>query len=110
MYIDPIYAGEKTTITIGEKCLFAKDVTIRSLDGHKIFNVDKSVRENKSRDIWIGNHVWLAKGCNILKGSYIGNDVVIATCAVVNKKIAKNNCIIGGIPAKVLKEDIVWEY
>ena len=110
IYKASIMVGEKTIITIGEDCLFAQDVTIRSIDGHKIFNMDKSARQNKSLDIWIGNHVWLAKGCNILKGAYIGNDVVVATCAVVNKKIAKDNCIIGGIPARVLKEDIIWEY
>ena len=110
VYKASIVAGEETTITIGDDCLFAQDVTIRSTDGHKIYNMDKSERLNNSRDITIGNHAWLAKGCSILKGTVIGNDVVVATNAIVNKEINKDNCIIGGIPAKVLKEDIVWEY
>lgn len=110
VYKASIVAGEGTTITVGSDCLFAQDVTIRSTDGHKIYNMDKSERLNNSRDITIGNHAWLAKGCSILKGTVIGNDVVVATNAIVNKEINKDNCIIGGIPAKVLKEDIVWEY
>lgn len=51
----------------------------------------------------IGNNVWLGRGVMILKDSVVGNNSVVAAGSVVTKDF-ENNKILGGIPAKVIKE------
>ena len=53
--------------------------------------------------ITIGNDVWIGGNVTILPGVKIGNNVVIAAGAVVTKDIP-NNSLVGGIPAKIIKE------
>jgi maltose O-acetyltransferase len=50
----------------------------------------------------IGNNVWIGARVIILPGVNIGNNVVIASGAVVTKNFP-SNCIIGGVPAKIIK-------
>lgn len=56
-----------------------------------------------AKPITIGNNVWICGGVNVLSGVNIGNNVVIAAGAVVTKDVP-NNCVIGGVPAKILKK------
>ncbi|MBQ7764601.1 sugar O-acetyltransferase [bacterium] len=55
-----------------------------------------------AKPIIIGNNVWIGGGVNIVAGVKIGNNVVIAAGAVVTKDIP-DNCLIGGVPAKIIK-------
>jgi acetyltransferase-like isoleucine patch superfamily enzyme len=50
----------------------------------------------------INDDVWIGCGCRILAGVTIGNRAIVAAGAVVNKNV-ENNTIVGGIPAKILK-------
>ena len=40
--------------------------------------------------------------CTILPGVTIGNNVVVAAGAVVTKDVP-DNCVVGGVPAKIIK-------
>lgn len=51
----------------------------------------------------IGNDVWIGGSCTILPGVTIGNNVVIAAGAVVTKDVP-DNCVVGGVPAKKIRE------
>ena len=51
----------------------------------------------------IGNDVWIGGNCTILPGVTIGNNVVIAAGAVVTKDVPDNS-VVGGVPAKVIKQ------
>lgn len=55
------------------------------------------------KGIKIGSNCWLGAKVTILDGVEIGNGCIIAAGAVVNKSFPENS-IIGGIPAKHLKE------
>jgi len=55
-----------------------------------------------AKPITVGNNVWIGGGVNVLSGT-IGNNVVIAAGAVVTKNIP-NNCVVGGVPAKKIKD------
>lgn len=96
-------------IFIGQKCMFAHGIIIRNHDSHKIFNRESQLIQNEPKDIHIGNHVWLGQNCTILKGTKIGDDSVIATGAIVTKGCG-NGCILAGNPAKIVKENITWDY
>lgn len=99
--------GNKNFIEIGEDCMFAENIEIWNSDSHPISDINGKII-NPSKPVKIGNHVWLGKGCKILKGVNIGNNVVVGMNAIVTKNIASNTLNIG-IPNKTIKENITWE-
>lgn len=50
----------------------------------------------------IGDNVMLNTGCKVFGDISIGDNVVIAAGAIVNKNVP-SNCVVGGIPAKIIK-------
>lgn len=104
------FINENTQITagdiveIGTDFTCGRDVVIRSFDGHNILREGYKVSE----PIKIGNHVWVGQGATILKGVTIGDGAIIASGAVVTKDVP-GHCIVAGVPAKVIEENILWE-
>ncbi|MDR0792649.1 MAG: acyltransferase [Chitinophagaceae bacterium] len=96
-------------IIIGKDCMFAYDIDLRTGDSHSIINSVTNERVNYAQDINIGNHVWVASHVSILKGVHIADNSVVATRAVVTKSFVESNILIGGMPAKKLKENINWD-
>lgn len=107
---NPVYitVAEHTTLSIGEDCMFATNNQIRTDDAHPIYDVYTGKRLNTSKDIIIGDHVWIAYGATIFGGTQIGNGSIIGAYSVV-KKCFPNNCVIAGVPAKVVRKDVFWE-
>jgi acetyltransferase-like isoleucine patch superfamily enzyme len=101
-------ATEGTTVRIGDDVMFASSNQVRADDGHPIFDVRTGDRVNVSRDITIGNHVWLAGGAVVLGGVSIGDGTVIGYGSVVTRDVP-NNCIAVGSPAAVVRRDTAWE-
>ena len=95
-------------ITIGEDCMFANHIDIRTGDSHSIFSNQTNERVNHAEDVRIGDKVWVASKCSLLKGTTIPSHSVVATGAIVTKKYHEQGILIGGIPAKKLKEGIHW--
>lgn len=91
------------TVEIGEGATIGRDVVIRSYDGHTIDLPGYHISE----PIKIGRHVWVGQGATILKGVKIGDGAIIAAGALVTKDVPAR-CIVGGIPAKVIKENVNW--
>jgi len=90
-------------ITIGKECTIARDVVIRDYDAHIIETPYYEI----SKPIEIGNHVWIGNRAMILKGVKIGDGSIIAAGAIVTHDVPEN-CIAGGVPAKILKDNITW--
>ena len=101
-----VCAGESSSIQIDEQCLIASNIEIRNNDGHSIFENGNLI--NPSSNIHIGNNVWICQNVKILKGAHIGNNSVIALNALVSSGVYKNNVILAGIPAKIIKSNIYW--
>ena len=55
------------------------------------------------KGISVGNNCWIGAGAVFLDGAKIGNGCVVAANAVVRGTFG-DNCVIGGVPAKVLKQ------
>lgn len=102
-----------TALSIGKDCLFSWGEMLFSGDGHAIFALsaqkEKSVRVNPNeRDsLVVGDHVWLGYRCHILSGANIGSGSIVGAGSVVNKKFP-NNCILAGVPARIVKKDRAW--
>lgn len=55
-----------------------------------------------SDPVFIGDNVWVGDNVVILPGSRIGNGCIVGANAVVSG-VFENNCIIAGVPAKIIK-------
>ena len=94
-------------IEIGYETIIAFNVTITDSDTHYILK--KGVKGEKTKQIIIGNHVWIGMNSIILKGVEIGDNAVIAANTVVTKNVPPNS-LFGGNPGKVIEEQINWEF
>ena len=103
-----VFANNRKVV-IGRDCLFAKGTKIWVTDGHPIYDIKTGKRINESKDVIIGNHVWVGRDVSINKGVVIPDGCVIGANSFVNKQFEEPNTIIAGIPAKVVKRDIYWE-
>lgn len=99
----------KSKITIGEDCMFAYDIDLRTGDSHSILDSTTMKRTNYARNVEIDDHVWVASHVSILKGVKLLKNTVVATRSVVTKSFEKEGILIGGTPVKVLKEGITWD-
>lgn len=91
-------------ITIGERVFISEQVLIRDSDDHELLNCNHKI----TLPVQIGNHVWIGAKAMILKGVKIGDGSIIAAGAVVTKNVSANT-LVGGVPAKVLRENVNWK-
>lgn len=80
---------------IGKNCIIGSCVTIGGKSGWYEVPV-------------IGDNVEIHSGAKIIGPVRIGNNVIIGANAVVTKDIP-DNCVVAGIPAKIIKENITKE-
>ncbi|MBL3547250.1 DapH/DapD/GlmU-related protein [Chryseobacterium sp. KMC2] len=87
-------------ITIEDGVLIAPKVSLLS-EGHGL-----SPEQRHSlipKPIHIKKNAWIGAGATVLQGVTIGENAVVAAGAVVSKDVP-DNTIVGGIPAKIIKE------
>ncbi len=100
-------AIEGTKIIIGKDSMFSSGVHFRTGDSHSILNRNGE-RINGSEDIVIGEHVWVGTKVTCLKGVHVSDHCIIGACSLVTGKFEKPNCVLAGVPAKVVKENVDW--
>lgn len=102
MYIMPNTCGEGLLlphpgfIRVDSFCRIGKNCTILPmvLFGKKYPGIDCSIE--------VGDNCYISTGVTILGPVKIGDNVTIAAGAVVNKDIP-DNCVVAGVPAKIVK-------
>lgn len=88
-------------IEIGDNVKIAEGVKIRDSDNHSI----KGKEGEDTKPIIIKDNVWIGMNAIILKGVTIGEGAIVAAGAVVNKDVPAH-ALVGGVPAKVIKENV----
>ena len=105
-------AGKNCFISCSKQVVFGNDMlmawngTVRDSDGHTVLY--EGVPQESFKPVIIGNHVWIASNAMICKGVTIGDGAVVAAGAVVRNDVPPH-CLVGGVPAKVLKENVEWK-
>ena len=89
-------------VTIGKNCMIAPNVCIFSAT-HPVRAEERYNGVELGLPVTIGDNCWIGGGAIINPGVTIGNNVVVASGAVVTKSFG-DNVLIGGVPAKVIKE------
>lgn len=110
VYIGPgaTITSSESSIIFGNKILLGPNVTIiggdhnTSVIGKFMYDVKEKLPEN-DLPIIIEDDVWIGTGAIILKGVTIGTGSIVAAGAIVTKNVP-SYCIVGGVPAKVIKE------
>lgn len=95
-------------LIIEKDCMFSYDVDVRTGDSHAIISTKDGQRINYAKDIHFGEHVWVASHCVFLKGTKIPKGCVVGNSSLVNKAFTKENVILAGRPAEIVRENIVW--
>jgi len=88
-------------VKIGENCFIAPQVGIYTAT-HPVNPIERISGIEYGKPITIGDNCWIGGHAVINPGVSLGNNVVIASGAVVTKSFG-DNVVIGGNPAKVLK-------
>lgn len=88
-------------IEIGEETRIGEGVTIMDFEAHGIAPAERS-KPGAIGKIIIGKNVWIGNKVTILKNVTIGDNTIIAAGAVVTNSFPANS-IIGGVPAKLIK-------
>lgn len=63
----------------------------------------KNIRVIMTKSIHIKKNAWIGARVNILPGVTIGENAIVGTGSVVTKDVP-DNCIVVGVPAKIVKE------
>ena len=105
---DNFYAGydcviqDSCKVAIGDNCILSPQVGIYT--STYPLNADKRIAGYEyGKPITLGNNVWIGGGAIINPGVTIGDNVVVAPGSVVLMDIP-NNVLVGGNPAKIIKE------
>lgn len=99
------FYGAAGGIEIGNDVIVGNYVTMHS-ENHNYKDNAKLIRLQgvNHKGIKIGNNCWIGAKVTVLDGSEIGDGCIIAAGAVVTGRFP-NNVVIGGVPAKIIKEN-----
>ena len=97
-----IYASQKGGVHIGNDTMIAAQSYIIDTDHGIQRGALIREQENTVAPIHIGQDVWIAAGCKILKGSVIHDGAVIGAASLVKGEIPAYGIAVGA-PAKVIK-------
>lgn len=102
-----IHIGCINSIQIGNNCLFASRIYITDHHhGEPTVQMLKLVPKDRplisKGPVIIKNNVWVGEGVAIMPNVTIGENSIVATNAVVTKDVPPN-CVVAGVPAKIIK-------
>lgn len=89
-------------VRIGGFCMIGPNTLITTV-GHPMSPKGRRTKLAQGTPVTIGDDVWIGGNCTILPGVTIGNNVVVAAGAVVTKDVP-DNCVVGGVPARIIKK------
>ena len=92
----------ENSLTIGKDCIIAWDTYITDSNWHDIEG------QQRSSPTFIGDNVWVSHGASVLMGSNIPRGCIVAAKSVVSRGNFIEESLIGGSPARTLKQGVRW--
>ncbi len=100
-----VYCAQR--IEFGAGNLLAWGITVLDNDFHRVLD-ENGETLNAPRAVRIGDRVWIGAQCLILKGTGLGNDCVVAAGSLLHRNFEGDGRLIGGNPARVLRQGVTW--
>ena len=66
-----------------------------------------SIVKLNAQPIIIEDHVWIGANATILPGVTVGYGAIVAAGAVVKNNVPPK-CLVAGIPARIIRENVEW--
>lgn len=88
-------------VRFGDNCMLAPGVHIYTAT-HPLNPIERNSGKEYGKPITFANNVWIGGNAIINPGVKVGNNVVIASGAVVTKDVP-DNVVVGGNPARIIK-------
>lgn len=104
-----VVVSEETMVFLGDDCLLSFGIWMRTADPHLVYDAKTKRRINPSRDIVVGDHVWIGQSAMVLKGSVIGSGAILGAMAVCAGKRVGSNESWAGNPARLVREGVFWD-
>ena len=83
------------------------NIALNTSDGHYTFN--NGIDRPFEGPIVIGNHVWIASNCIVSKNTEVASECIIAQVTLLTGVFGEENCLIAGLPAKIIKRNYTWK-
>ncbi|MBM9462316.1 hypothetical protein JL108_02575 [Aeromicrobium sp. YIM 150415] len=91
--------------------LWASNVYLATDDMHRLADRATGERLNPfGASIRLGEHVWLCRDAVVSGHVEIGEGACVAMRAVVRNQKVPAHSVVGGVPARVLRDDVRWDY
>lgn len=95
-------------VLVGDDCMIANRVEIRTHSGHGFLNLKTGAIEGKSQSLVIEPHVWIGENAKLFMVPKVGACSVVAYNAVVTREVPRLSTA-KGFPAKsVAAKDKIW--
>ncbi|MBU3138157.1 acyltransferase [Clostridium gasigenes] len=96
--------SSNSSVIIGKNTSIAHNTTI--IDTNKKFeDINIRIKDQGivSKSIYIGEDCWLATGVVVLPGVTLGRHCIVGANSVVSNSF-EGNCVLGGVPAKIIRK------
>jgi acetyltransferase-like isoleucine patch superfamily enzyme len=90
-----------SAVDIGRRCAISWDVCITDTDLHSVSG------SHSTAPVLIGDNVWIGARTIVLKGVTIGDGAIVAAGSVVTSDVPPR-ALVGGNPARVIREEVIW--
>lgn len=94
------FQAENARIIIGSGTYIANNSGLITAN----HDIEELSCHSEAKDIIIGEKCWIGLNCVILPGVELGDQTIVAAGAVVTKSFPEGHCVIGGVPAKIIKK------
>ncbi|HBJ1647390.1 MULTISPECIES: hypothetical protein [Clostridium] len=94
-------------ISFGEDVMLGRNIVIYDSDYHQVLN-DEGKMKNFSKDVIIGDHVWLTNQIMVLKGVTIGKGTLVSPYTVIRKDLPNQSMIVSSNSPRVISNNVYW--
>ena len=103
-----LVAEDGSQIVVGDDAMFSSGIDVWCTDTHAITDMSGKIT-NKGQQVLIGKHVWVGKDVKIGKNTVVPDGCIIGWGSVVASVFDKENVVLAGNPARIVKENVLWK-
>jgi acetyltransferase-like isoleucine patch superfamily enzyme len=99
---------DNANVHVGYDSMLSDEIVLQSSDQHGIVDLETmKIINDKQRNIFIGQHVWIGRRAMIMPDCSIGDGSIVAAGSIVTSNVDKC-AICVGVPARIVKRNMSW--